>query len=39
MSKKSKFAGRDFISLFDFSTKEVWEIFKLAKAMKANPKR
>ncbi|MDI6778864.1 MAG: ornithine carbamoyltransferase [Bacteroidota bacterium] len=39
MSKKNKFAGRDFISLFDFSTKEVWEIFKLAKAMKANPKR
>ncbi len=39
MSKKNKFTGRDFISLFDFSTKEVWEIFKLAKAMKTNPKK
>jgi ornithine carbamoyltransferase len=39
MAKKNKFAGRDFISLFDFSSKEIWDIFYLAKAMKAKPKK
>jgi ornithine carbamoyltransferase len=39
MAKKNKFAGRDFISVFDFSSKEIWDIFYLAKAMKAKPKK
>jgi ornithine carbamoyltransferase len=39
MAKKNKFAGRDFISLFDFSSKELWDIFYLAKSIKKNPKK
>lgn len=39
MAIKNKFSGRDYISVFDFSTDEIWKIFKLAKAMKANPKK
>ena len=39
MARKNKFAGRDFISVFDFSSKEIWDIFYLAKAMKAKPKK
>lgn len=34
---KNKFSGRDFISLLDFSTDEIWKLFKLAKSMKTNP--
>lgn len=36
---KLKFSGRDFISVFDFSTEEIWHIFKLAKSMKSNPQK
>ncbi len=37
--RKNKLFGRDFISVIDFSTEEIWRIFKLAKSMKANPKK
>ncbi|RCK73105.1 MAG: Ornithine carbamoyltransferase [Ignavibacteriae bacterium] len=36
---KNKISGRDFISVFDFTTEEIWKVFKLAKSMKSNPKK
>jgi ornithine carbamoyltransferase len=37
-TRKQQLKGRDFLSVLDFSTEEIYKIFSLAKAMKKNPR-
>jgi ornithine carbamoyltransferase len=37
-TRKQQLKGRDFLSVLDFSTEEIYKIFSLTKAMKNNPK-